>query len=404
MKRVLLIEKRKKAKVLQQEGWSMRKIARYLVASKNSVRKWLDMSDEAVLADNRGWKKGRPRRYTKEQKEGVRKTRRDLEKEGSFFIGALVVQKNYNSQNEMKVSKKFVDRTLKEYKLVKTPQKKKKGRSKYMQYPQHTLGKLGKCVMCVDFIGPKYLKGSGGGINFLSCKYVRPSKVGIVERVKGQCTDEVIKVLKDIWRTNPVPDVLRLDNDSAFGANIAYKKTIGRLTLFLLNLGIKPLYIAPRSPWNNGGVEGHNSVFSKKFWNKLRFADENEIDVKINDFNLAYEKYTKLIENNPTPKKVKFIGDFKGVDTENKEVRKFKEHKIRFLRIVRRKGEKGGEDEYAFINVLKQEIKLPVDIINLFVFCVLDLKLKKFFCYTETDDGTLMEIKKTKFEVKNVIY
>ncbi len=41
---------------------------------------------------------------------------------------------------------------------------------------------------------------------------------------------------------------------------------IGKLAFFLLNLGVYPLYTAPRSPWNNGQVEGFNSVFSKKFW------------------------------------------------------------------------------------------------------------------------------------------
>ncbi len=60
-----------------------------------------------------------------------------------------------------------------------------------------------------------------------------------------------------------------------------------------------PLYIAPRSPWNNGQVEGFNSVFSKKFWNKRQFNDEQEIDVKIKDFNIAYEKYSRLVSNDP---------------------------------------------------------------------------------------------------------
>ncbi|MCW3142038.1 MAG: transposase [Methanophagales archaeon] len=70
-----------------------------------------------------------------------------------------------------------------------------------------------------------------------------------------------------------------------------------RLAFFLLNLGVYPLYIAPRSPWNNGQVEGFNRVFSKKFWNKLQFSDEQEIDVKIKDFNIAYEKYSRLVSN-----------------------------------------------------------------------------------------------------------
>jgi hypothetical protein len=258
--------------------------------------------------------------------------------------------------------------------------------------------------MSIDFIGPKYLKGSNNKINFLSCKYIRPKKEGIVRRIEGQTTDEVIKILKEVWQTNPIPDVLKVDNDSAFGANLRHKMNVGRLTLFSLNSGIKPLYFAPRSPWNNGNVEGFNSVFSKKFWNRLQFTDEDEIDIKIKDFNVAYEKYTNLISNNPEIEKPKFIDDFKDVDFENKEVKNFKETKIYFLRIVRLKGEKGGEKEYGFIDILKQEIKLPKDLINLFVYCILDLKSKKLSLYTEDDVGKLNEIKTINFIIKNITY
>ena len=404
MKKLLLIEKRIKAKELKQKGWSGRKISGYLVASRNSVDKWINMSDEELLQDNRGWKKGRPRKYTTQQKEEIKNIRKELEKEESFFIGAKVVQANYNSLHTGNVSKEFVDRTLREYKMVKSPQKKRKGKSKYMQYPKHTLSKLGKSVMSIDFIGPKYLKGSDHKINFLSCKYIRPKKEGIVNRIEGQTTDEVIKILKEIWQTDPIPDVLKVDNDSAFGANLRHKMNVGRLTLFLLNIGIKPLYVAPRSPWNNGDVEGFNSVFSKKFWNKIRFTDDDEIDIKIKDFNMAYEKYTNLINNNPEVVKPKFISDFKDIDFENKEVKKFKETKIYFLRIVRRKGEKKSEEEYGFIDILKQEIKMSKDLINLFVYCILDLKSKKMSIYTERDDGKLSKVKTINFKIKNIIY
>ena len=248
------------------------------------------------------------------------------------------------------------------------------------------------------------MKGSSDKINFLSCKYIRPKKEGIVKRVEGQTTDEVIKILKELWQTEPVPDVLKVDNDSAFGTNLSQEMCVGRLTLFLLNLGIKPLYVAPRSPWNNGEVEGFNSVFSRKFWNKLKFTDEDEIDIKIKDFNISYEKYNNLINNNPEIEKPKFINDYNDTDFENKEVKNFKETKIYFLRIVRRKGEKAGENEYGFIDILKQEIKLPKDLINLFVFCVLDIKLKKLSIYTEGEDRKLNNVKTINFIIKNIIY
>ena len=405
MNKNLLFLKRKKAKELHEKGWSNRKIARSLLTNKDSISKWIKLNEKEILIDKRGWKKGFPRKYTLEQKEGIIQVRKELEKENSYFFGAKVVKKNYENQIGLKVSNSFVDRTLREAGMVKSPQKKRKGLSRYMKYPQRTLTKLGKSMMSIDFIGPKYLHGSSESVSFLSCKYIRPQKHGIVKRVNSQTTEQTIKILKEVWKDNPIPDVIKADNDSAFGTNLSHDKCIGKLALFFLNLGITPLYIAPRSPWNNGENEGFNSVFSKKFWNKLQFTDEDEIDVKIKDFNIAYEKYSNLISNNPkTDSNEKHIDDFKNINLENKHVKNFKTQIIYFLRIVRRKNEKGSDKEYGFIEILNQEIKMPKKLINLFVFCALDLKSKKLIISSELDDGSLKKIKSIKFEIKNIIY
>lgn len=404
MKKELLILKRKRAKELHKKGWGNRKIAKMLLTNKDSVANWIKLSDKDLLDDNRGWKKGIPRKYTIEAKKEIINIRKELEKENSYFIGSKIVKANYENKIKQRVSKTFVDRTLKESGLIKGYSKKRKGLSKYMKYPQRSLNKLGKSMMSMDFIGPKYLTGSNDKINFLSCKYIRPEKHGIVRRIGGQTSKEAIRILKDVWKSNPFPDVVKIDNDNAFGAHSTHPMCIGKLTLFLLNIGIIPLYIAPRSPWNNGENEGFNSVFSKKFWNKLQFTDEEEIDIKIKDFNIAYEKYTKLISNNPPQESPKFMKDLSGINFENRKVNKFMAHNVYFLRIVRRKNEKGSDNEYGFINVLGKEIKLPKDLINLFVFCVLDFKSKKLSIKNELDTGLLKEIKFIKFKIKNIIY
>ena len=406
MNKELLISKRKKSKELHENGWSNRKIARHLLVSKDSVGKWVRMDEREVLIDNRGWEKGTSRKYAPETKQQIIRIREDMEKEDSYFIGSEVVRKNYENQTGEEVTKSYVDRVLKEAGLVRSPTKKKKGQSKYMKYPEYTLTKLGKSMMSIDFIGPKYLKGYDNRINFLSCKYIRPEKLGIVKRIGGQTTEQAIRTLDEIWMSHPIPEILKIDNDSAFGANLPHEKYIGKLAFFLLNLGVYPLYIAPRSPWNNSQVEGFNSVFSKKFWNKLQFSDEQEIDVKIMDFNVAYEKYSRLISNNPELEEedVRYMGDFKDVDLENNHVKYFKADKIYFLRIVRRKNDKGSDEEYGFIDILKHEIKLPKDLINLFVFCIINIKLKQLKINIELDDGSLKEIKLVAFTIKNVIY
>ena len=72
--------------------------------------------------------------------------------------------------------------------------------------------------------------------------------------------------------------------------------------------------------------------------------------------------------------------------------------------IVRRKNYKGSVKEYGPIDVLNHEIKLSKDLINLFVFCVLDIKSRNLTVNIELDDGSLKEIKTMEFVIKNVIY
>ena len=150
MKKELLILKRKKAKELFGDGWNISKISRYLLTRKNTVSNWIKLEDNDLLKDNRGWKKGIPRRYSIETKDKIINLRKELEKENSYFIGSKVVKRNYENQIGLKVSKSFVDRTLKEADMVNSPQKKRKGLSKYMKYPQRTLTKLGKSMMSID--------------------------------------------------------------------------------------------------------------------------------------------------------------------------------------------------------------------------------------------------------------
>lgn len=403
MKNVLLIEKRKKARELRKKGWSIRRIGQSLAAGKDSVSKWINMSEIEISSDSRGWRKGELRKHNDVERERVIGIRKQLEKEGSYFIGELVVQKNYESLYGDKIESWFIKKVLKEAGLSKKREAKIRGKSVYMQYPKYTLNKLCKLLMSIDFIGPRYLKGSKKGINFLSCKYIRPKKTGIMEKIEGQTTDEVIRALCELWKRYPIPDVLKVDNDTAFGANYLHKNDLGRLTLFLLNLGVSPLYVAPRSPWNNGEVEGLNSVFLKKFWNKLRFTDEEEVEVEIKNFNLEYERYSNLIANNPAIKQPRYITDYKDLDFKNKQVSKFRQTKIYFLRIVRRKGEKGEDNERGFIDILGEEIIAGKDLINLFVFSIIDIKKGILSLNMEDEKGELLEIKKKDFQIKNII-
>ena len=54
MKKILIFEKRKKAKELHEKGWGNRKISKYLVAGKNNVARWIKLDENLILTDNRG--------------------------------------------------------------------------------------------------------------------------------------------------------------------------------------------------------------------------------------------------------------------------------------------------------------------------------------------------------------
>ncbi len=58
--------------------------------------------------------------------------------------------------------------------------------------------------------------------------------------------------------------------------------------------------------------------------------------------------------------------------------------------------------KYGFINILNQEIKMSKELINLFVFCTLDIKSKKLIISSELDNGLLNKIKSIKFKIENM--
>jgi len=95
VQRELLVAKRKKAKELHQKGWSIDKIAHHLVSSWRSVSHWIEM--ESIEEDNRGWKKGRLRKYDRQDKQRVIDIRQELRATESYFFGPKVVQANYRN-------------------------------------------------------------------------------------------------------------------------------------------------------------------------------------------------------------------------------------------------------------------------------------------------------------------
>ena len=174
---------------------------------------------DSIKEDRRGWQKGRLRKYDKQVKQRVINIREELRKAESYFFGPQVVQANYRNLYRYlePPTLYFITNTLREAGLTTGTKKKGNNRSRYMNYPSRALDKLGKIVLGIDFVGPRYLKNNPAGVHFLSRKYIRPVQYGLIDRVEGQTTDEALSLLIGDWRHHPLPDVIRMDNDPAFG-------------------------------------------------------------------------------------------------------------------------------------------------------------------------------------------
>ena len=404
MQKEVLLAKRKKARKLHQKGWSIDKIARHLVSSWRSVSRWIEM--ESIEEDKRGWKKGCLRKYDKQVEQRVIDIREELRARESYFFGPQVVQANYKNlyPDLESPSLFFITKTLREAGLTTGGKKKGKNRSQYMNYPKRALDKLGKIVLGIDFVGPRYLKNNSNGVHFLSRKYIRPVQYGLIDRVEGQTTDEAVRLLINDWRHHPLPEVMRMDNDPAFGEYNTHPRCIGRFTKVLLNLGITPLYSAPRQPWNNGATEGYNSMFARKFWEQLQFNDEEEIDVAIHQFNMEYQRYNQLVGNNVGADKVKdrvLSADFELPKEYQQGLRKDRSLKIYWLRIVRQESERARAKDCGTIYLLGDEIDLPKQYINQFMLTKLDIISGQLSVMVEVEGKQLEVIKEKELILKN---
>jgi len=408
MHKQLLIVKRKKAKQLHEKGWSVNRIAHHLLSNWSSINRWINM--EQIDTDNRGWKKGRLRRYDKKTKERVINIRNKLRAEESYFFGPQVVLANYRKRykDDKEPTMYFITNTIREAGLTTVNSKEKRdNRSCYMKYPRRALDKLGKVVLGIDFVGPRYIEQKTEGVHFLSRKYIRPMKYGLIDRVEGQTTDEVLRVLIKDWKEYPLPEVVRMDNDAAFGEYNTHPHCIGRFTKVLLNLGITPLYCAPRQPWNNGATEGYNSMFARKFWEQLRFNDEQEIDVAIHKFNLEYEKYNHLVGNNIAPEEVNhrtLAQDFKLPQAYEQRLRKDQPMSIYWLRVVRQQTKKRAKNDKGTIKLLGEEIELPQAYINQFTLNKLEVNQERLSVMVEDENKRLKTIKQKRLRLHNANY
>lgn len=145
--------------------------------------------------------------------------------------------------------------------------KKTKGNSKYQHYPKTLIEKLGTFIVEIDFL-ERVIKGQTKPLNFISfsCKKLNLRQFKRISAQTSECAKIEIKWFCDSFFT---PDGFKMDNGLSFIGTASGKRSLSKVVIMLLGMKVLSIFTNQRSPWNNGSVEGSNSVFAKNFWNKF---------------------------------------------------------------------------------------------------------------------------------------
>lgn len=309
-----------------------------------------------------------------------------INSENDSYIGPEAILKHIHKNRFKYESKKdadinsinnsFIISALKELGLSKPHKKRVKGCSEYQRYPKTLINRLSELILEIDFI-QRFIKGQTRPLHFIGFSCKKP-KFRQYRRISGQTNINARKELKWFFNNFFLPDAAKMDNDSAFIGSSSAKRTISQTVKYLFDKKIIPIFTNPRSPWNNGSVEGSNSVFARNFWNKFEFGSIEDVDAKLELFNQSSLEYSDYRQN-----------EFKKKNDENFIPQ------IYFIRKVHEDQLKNGEGE---INVLNERIKLPGEYINLYTLSEWNLRTGRLNVYFE-NDGKKILIKKIKFSI-----
>lgn len=295
-------------------------------------------------------------------------------------------------------SKWFIAETIRKEKLqTRKTKKRKQGGAEYLLYPVESIRSLGYIHQSADFIGKKYIAGKSEPINIFSTCYHAPIKLYQIQRISAEKADYAVKALEKFWQIYPIPNVFRIDNGLQFRGTASGKRAIGKFLIFLLNLGITPLFGSPSKPWTNPHVEGHNRVFNEKVWGTNHFTSLNQIDAECKRFNKESEelfkfKYSNLIFNNRNI--FRYLERKQKINAANLESTKNK--KIYFTRFA----ESLDDSRNAQIVIMNENVSIPEKYVHQFVFVEWDLEKEQLFIYSEYRKIRNL-IKKTKFKINS---
>lgn len=370
-----------------QEQVSKKMIARQLQVSRGFVQRWTAAPEQDLAVDERGWPKGQRRVWNETTAKRIKQIHRFLEHDPhQFFSGATAVAQEWRRRypDASPPPLRTIGRVLAELGLSsKRRPSKAKGAARYLCYPEHTIyHQLPGRVLEADFIGKKYL-GGGEPLNFIGFSFKQPPKLRHFQYVSAQTGDEIIKHCQRFFGRFEKPDYLKVDNCGATIGSGSSPRTLSRFVCFLLSQQVIPIFSVPRKPFSQASIEGNNSVFARKFWNRRTFISRADVRQQLQWFNEASQNYSEYSRPVQFRTRSSFVPQ------------------IYFIRQV-------AADETAarcgFISILNEKISLPAAYINYFVLARWNLTQQLLEIYFEKE-LTSKCIKQLKFSInKNATF
>ncbi len=269
-------------------------IVRQLGVSWDFVTRWTTSPAQDVTPDRRGWPAGVSRLYSAGTDQRVLALHDLLRgKPGAFFTGATAIHHAWRTRYPATVipSLRYIGRTLRKHGRTTVRQPRQRGAARYLCYPEGTLASLGASRLEVDFIGRKFLQGRTAPVHFLAFSLLGERKLKYFQRVEAETAEVTMAGCQAFFDRFERPDMIKIDNGFGFAASSPWPGTLSAVPIWLITQRVTPVFTAPRRPWNQASVEGANSVFARKFWNRFRFRSPREVDPRLVQFNRAYQEY-----------------------------------------------------------------------------------------------------------------
>ena len=364
------------------QHFSMRTIAKNKGVSRDFVTRWTQSSSQDFSEDHRGWKKGRRKKWTKADEKRIQTIFHDLKNDPyQFYLGATAIEQEWRERYKETPSPplRTIGQILKDLELSdKRRRDRHKGASRYLCYPEYTIfNVIAKRVLELDFIGKKFITARTEPLNFIAFSFKKEPKLRYFKRISGETGDEIIKYSKLFFKKFEKPDAIKMDNGFAMAGSSPHKRVVSKVPIWFLGQGIIPIYSVPRKPFSQASIEGNNSVFSRKFWNRIDFKNVQEVTEKLEWFNKSSQKY--LGYQSPKTKQ---------------NLKKEFTPKIYFIRQIR----EDKESQKGFINVSNEKVFLPKSYINYFVLAEWNLKEEMLYIYFEKEHETKI-IKRLLFKI-----